>query len=379
MQDKDLGTGKVCFVISPIGSKLEPVGSPGRLRYEEGIQMWEKVLSPACEVFGLRPVRADRIAVPGEIPRQIFSYLRDADIVIADLSDGNANVMYELGLRHTRSKITLQIGEYSRLPFDVNTIRTIQFNRTEAGLIDARNELIESLRAALSGNYSPVTATEVWSAPEVLLSPEELRSAEDVSLESDDPTTYEDDPPGRLDLLAEGETALNGLSNLMTRLNAEIVEAGDKATAHTPAIEAATSFAGKLTAVRMYAESVSQNAKNMDELSNQFFKDVKQVDVMVHMIVDELGADGRPAEVEARSTAVNYLENIVSLAEAAQESRPSMSDLRRSIADLRRQSKQLGAVSKSIEQSLTRLISGTDIVIGWGALAGSLLELWDDV
>lgn len=41
------------------------------------------------------------IAEPGEITEQVFQRLRDDDLVIADVRGGNANVMYELGLRHT--------------------------------------------------------------------------------------------------------------------------------------------------------------------------------------------------------------------------------------------------------------------------------------
>ena len=39
--------------------------------------------------------------------------------MIADLTQANPNVMYELGLRHTQKKLTIQIGEAGRLPFDV--------------------------------------------------------------------------------------------------------------------------------------------------------------------------------------------------------------------------------------------------------------------
>lgn len=142
-EDLGLGSGKSCFIISPIGSRLAPVGSPGRTRYEESIRMWEEVFEPAAKTFGLSPVRADRISDTGEIPDQIFTYLRDADVVIADLSHANPNVMYELGLRHSLlGKVTIQVGEYETLPFDVTTIRTIQFLRTPAGLISARDELV---------------------------------------------------------------------------------------------------------------------------------------------------------------------------------------------------------------------------------------------
>jgi hypothetical protein len=94
--DIQLGNGKTCFIVGPIGDRLEPAGTPGKLRYENAAQMWELVFEPACAVFGLTPIRADKIAEYGDIPEQVFTYLRDADIVIADLTGGNANVSMNL-------------------------------------------------------------------------------------------------------------------------------------------------------------------------------------------------------------------------------------------------------------------------------------------
>jgi hypothetical protein len=209
--DHLLGAGLTCFIVGPIGDRLEPPGTDGRLRYEQATQIWENVFEPACQRFGMTPVRADKIAESGEIPEQIFTFLRDADVVIADLTGGNANVMYELGLRHTRDKITIQIGEHERLPFDVNTIRTVKFKRTEAGLIDARNALEEAIRAALNGDGKPVTATRVWNEL-ATLEPGAVAAAAAKSLEVDDPDDREDeDAPGQLDLLATGESAMEAI------------------------------------------------------------------------------------------------------------------------------------------------------------------------
>ncbi|MFJ6002729.1 hypothetical protein [Arthrobacter sp. NPDC092385] len=84
--DHSLGDGQRCFIVSPIGSKLEAPGTEGRMRYEESLQMWEEVFQPACDQFGLKAIRSDKISESGEIPMQIFEYLRDAEVVIADLS-----------------------------------------------------------------------------------------------------------------------------------------------------------------------------------------------------------------------------------------------------------------------------------------------------
>ncbi|MDQ1718085.1 MAG: hypothetical protein QOE89_2038, partial [Pseudonocardiales bacterium] len=209
--DVELGEGKTCFVAGPIGSRLDPRGTAGRVRYEEALQMWDNVFEPACEQFGLSPIRADRIADPGEIPEQIFLHLRDSDLVIADVTGGNANVMYELGLRHTRDRMTIQLGEYDRLPFDINTIRTIQFKRSEGGLIEARDSLIESIRSSLIGEGKPVTATRLWNEL-ALADAATVTAAVERSIEPDPAEEIAVDEPGFMDLLADGELALQEMS-----------------------------------------------------------------------------------------------------------------------------------------------------------------------
>src|SRR3954466_7549025 len=119
-----------CFVIGPIGDRHAPFGSDSRQVYEDALEVLEKVIVPACAAAGIEAIRADQISAPGEITDQIFRHLRDDDVVIADVSGGNANVMYELGLRHTVNKLTIQIGEYGQVPFDIKNIRTILFSRS---------------------------------------------------------------------------------------------------------------------------------------------------------------------------------------------------------------------------------------------------------
>jgi hypothetical protein len=90
-------TAKTCFVIGPIGSELAGIGTDERDTYEQALRVMSAVIEPACEQVGLEPVRADGLAKAGEITDQIFRRLRDDDVVIADLTGANANVMYELG------------------------------------------------------------------------------------------------------------------------------------------------------------------------------------------------------------------------------------------------------------------------------------------
>jgi hypothetical protein len=82
-----------CFVIGPIGNRNAPAWSPEAQRYEEALQVFQHVIRPACEAVGLAVIRADDITTPGEITEQVCLHLRDDEVVVADVTDANANVM----------------------------------------------------------------------------------------------------------------------------------------------------------------------------------------------------------------------------------------------------------------------------------------------
>ncbi|MGW2599299.1 hypothetical protein [Streptomyces klenkii] len=150
-----------CFVIGPIGDRHAKHGSDERNTYERAVEIFEKVVLPACSRHGLVPVRADGIAEAGDVTEQICRHVVQADIVIADVSGGNPNVMYELGVRHATGKPTISIGEHGRLPFDIFSVRTIHFESSRSGLIEARKELETALESALSGSFQPLAPARI--------------------------------------------------------------------------------------------------------------------------------------------------------------------------------------------------------------------------
>jgi hypothetical protein len=113
---------KTCFVISPIGDP----GSPERKHSD---QVMKYLISPVVEARGYVMVRADKIASPGMITHQVIEALTEAPLVVADLTDHNPNVFYELAVRHvTRKPLVQLIADGQRIPFDVADMRTIRFD-----------------------------------------------------------------------------------------------------------------------------------------------------------------------------------------------------------------------------------------------------------
>ena len=133
---------KTCFVISPIGSEESKTRERSDL-------VLEYIIKPAAKECGYKAVRADEISEPGIITTQVIQRLIEDDLVIADLTEKNPNVFYELAIRHAvRKPIVQMIKHDERIPFDVVTQRTIHYDIDLKSAVKCRDELIKQIRAA---------------------------------------------------------------------------------------------------------------------------------------------------------------------------------------------------------------------------------------
>ncbi|KNB74163.1 hypothetical protein ADS79_07420 [Brevibacillus reuszeri] len=136
-----------CFIVTPIG----PDDSTIR-RAAEGVI--DAVIVPVLtKELGFKEQNilvAHRMPNPGSINRQVISLILDADLVIANLTGLNPNVMYELAVRHAVRKPVVQICEKdTRLPFDIAEERTIKYTNDIAGVIDLQNKVKDMVCQAL--------------------------------------------------------------------------------------------------------------------------------------------------------------------------------------------------------------------------------------
>jgi hypothetical protein len=113
-----------CFVVMPFGSKPFPDASGRLFDFDK---VYRVVMQRAIKQAGLEPVRADEQKGSQIIHTDMFKALRDNAVVLADLSLGNPNVFYELGIRHVMSAkgTVLMCCVGSELPFDVKLSRVI--------------------------------------------------------------------------------------------------------------------------------------------------------------------------------------------------------------------------------------------------------------
>lgn len=136
-------TSNICFVISPIGSD----GTDIHRKFKDVL---DYVIKPAVEKSGydLKVIRADDIKQSGSIIKDILQSLLESYVVIADLTNQNPNVFYELGVRHALKPRTILISEKADdIPFDLKDYRTIIYENTAKGVSIFHKKIKEFLDA----------------------------------------------------------------------------------------------------------------------------------------------------------------------------------------------------------------------------------------
>ena len=131
-----------CFAVMPIGEG-------GTEKHKHFLSVYNFVIKETVESIGYSCERADEIPESGVITEQIKRKLRDADLVVADLTDKNPNVLYEVGFRHALNRPIISISQDIRgLPFDVSHYRTIRYDPKDLDSVaDCKKRLKDYINA----------------------------------------------------------------------------------------------------------------------------------------------------------------------------------------------------------------------------------------
>jgi len=159
--------GRTCSVVMPYGLKTIPISddtNTSALRTEtfDFDAVYDKLIRPCLDAEGFKPIRSDEETGAGMIHQQMIQRIIDSDLVIVDVSSWNANVFYELGIRHTAQKSGTVIirRQAERLPFNIAGMRVIDYpsfrtaNEWENGR-DQWDEAQDRLRQAIIASLRP--------------------------------------------------------------------------------------------------------------------------------------------------------------------------------------------------------------------------------
>jgi tetratricopeptide (TPR) repeat protein len=126
---------------------------PFRDEFDDVYLVIRDAVGAASQSLGItiRCLRADEIAKPGRITEQIIDHIQKADLLIADLSGNNPNVMYELGYGHALKRAAIIVNQdVHTSPFDVEDFRQVLYDRNRL-MKDCRPSLVAAIRDVFGG------------------------------------------------------------------------------------------------------------------------------------------------------------------------------------------------------------------------------------
>ena len=239
---------------------------------EEFDLTYEELIRPAFEAADYKVVRADDITNQRNILHDIVVAIHEADIVVADLTDANPNVYYELGLAHAlKRKVVLLSQAPSEAPFDLKSYRIIEYGTRHDKFTYAQEVLTSLARDAAAGKVnfgSPVSdylprAAAVASTHTV------------AAVKADEQDVVEDNgQPGLLDSGITIQECLDKISKLTDRVTKHINGLGTDASDKAPILK------------KLSTEGNMRGARNLlRTMSNGY--DVRVKDL--HVLNKELG------------------------------------------------------------------------------------------
>ena len=151
----------ICFVVMPFG--IKPVGDQ-KVDFDK---IYDGIFEPAIRTVPLpeggvlEPRRTDKDFFTGDIGQEMFEYLNHSRFALADITGLNANVMYEIGVRHAVRESGTAIFRQGgvTIPFDINRIKAFPYNyQPEDDAAASRALIARVLRESLEQNAldSPV-------------------------------------------------------------------------------------------------------------------------------------------------------------------------------------------------------------------------------
>ena len=132
-----------CFVMLPFNAKVESEGKP-----VDWVFIYEDVIGRAVKDLNMKPIKADGIYSSESILERTWKGIQEAEIIIADLTGRDPNVLYALGLAHIIRKTVIIIAmSKSDIPSDFMHFINITYSAGQ-GLVILGSEIKKALQSA---------------------------------------------------------------------------------------------------------------------------------------------------------------------------------------------------------------------------------------
>ncbi len=341
---------KKSFVLMPFSESLNDV--------------YEFLIKGALSEAGYQVKRADDIRSQSNILEDIVKGIIDSDLIVADLTDSNANVYYELGIAHAlQKKVVLITQDIDEIPFDLKSYRVIGYSTHFSRMNEAKIELTQLARESSNGTLPFGNPVKDYGKIE----PSEICDIH-VSVVGDCVQVEED--LGLLDHVVKIEDDFLALTEIVKLVGSKLVDE------LTPEIERTNKLltAGDITtkqrrnAVKELAEHVGGYAELLKPKNEEYRVLNKELETSIEIILVSSQVD----DEESVNGVKNFLDSFESLGSGAQGGRDGFIGLLGTMKNLPSLEKSFNRASKDVQRELELFVDNIDQTIAMASRAGTL-------
>ena len=320
---------------------------------EQFDEIYELFISEVLDEMGFDFRRADDIQSQQNILKDIVEGISISDLIIADLTNPNPNVYYELGLAHAFNKPVISLTQdISLLPFDLKSYRVIEYDTHFATIKSAKNEL-KNLLEGFKKREIPFSNPVSDFLERDHLSPNNY-TADDI----------EQQELGFIDHIVEIENSFKELNDVATDLSDSTEKIGNQTSEATQKIKRATSD-GRSQAAAIRARKISQSlANDYDEYSSS----IESANPKYHIINSKIKSSldfifnfmEKEVENYDKESLIEQKENLLKMEDSLSYAKDSLDGFMHTLEDMPKfQSDLKKAIQKTINQQ-ERLIDNID-------------------
>ena len=261
--------------------------------------LWHEKLREYCTIS-----RADTTPNQRNIVRDIIRGISDCDLVIADLTNLNANVLYELGVAHGLDKPVILLSQDTpeSLPFDLKSYRVLPYSPEISGALSAGDSLVEYCLQFISreSDFGNPVSDHLQRSIQTWTPTDELEAGDG----------------GILDYFYEVEQGYTELTRIMEELSEGMIRQSQVASESTSQLESAVSTLGRRNVIQAFARSSVEHARHMSSRNSSLEPSVDNLGLALELAlqhIDELSED----DLESARTFEQTLEDFDSQVEFA--------------------------------------------------------------
>ena len=348
------------FVIMPFGAAFDDI-------YSDFIQ---SQLASA----GFAVTRADEITSSEIIMSTIIRQMEDACLVVADLTDSNPNVYYELALAHAMHKpVILLTQDIDELPFDIKAVQAIEYTRDFTRMDAARAELKKAAEGTLTGDTwfnNPYSDYRKIPVRPGCADQDGVSIAVDSSIDE----AFEDEPLGIFEHQAAVEEGFDMLRQSTESIGIRTTETASKVDSIAKQMTDAEGRSDVLRHRRQLAMILAQELNSFGRfLADQNGQYSEAIESTRPSLEAALVAE-EPNDEEGAKSLENLLETIAGVEDATRSFRDSIGNAADSVSEMPHVERSLTRARNLVVEQMRRLAGNIDQVLSMLARAKAILE-----